>query len=406
MKNHRLAILVMGFVLALGTMSWGQDPSSNDTSDSNGNTGGGAGALFNNIGTYNTAYGHVALQQNYTGILNTGIGQGALTSNIFGVENTALGAGALTNNIGPNSCSNCGNNNTAVGFQAMYSNGTPSNNGGSFNTAVGNNALFSTDGISELTEAVSNTGVGNSVLSANTIGSFNTAVGDSALIHVSGNSNFNVAIGSNAGKNLTSGTNNIYLGSVAGAATESNTMRLGAGQTRTFVAGVYAAHATARQVFVNSNGQLGTLASSARYKHDIHDMSESSRGLFQLRPVTFRYNFEPDGERQYGLIAEEVEKVYPELVTRDEEGKVESVQYHELIPMLLNELQHQQKALDSQAQQIVELKAENARVQAAVAAQKAEFAARLQRLESAAGGDSGVAVTLSSMVDKVRVEQP
>ncbi len=406
MKNHRLATFVMALILALGATSWAQDPSTNDTSDGNGNTGGGSGALFNNAGTFNTAYGHVALQQNFTGILNTAVGQGTLTSNIFGVENTAVGAGALTNNVGPNSCSNCGNNNTAIGFQAMFSNGTPSNNGGSFNTAVGNNALFKTDGISELNEAVSDTGVGNNVLAANTIGSFNTAVGDSALLNVSGNSNFNLALGSNAGKNLTSGSNNIYLGSVGGAATESNTLRLGGGQSRAFVAGVYAAHATARQVFVNSNGQLGTLASSARYKHDIQDMNERSRGLFQLRPVTFRYNFEPDGERQYGLIAEEVEKVYPDLVTRDENGRVESVQYHELIPMLLNELQHQQKALDAQAQQIAELRIQNARVQAALAEQNAEFAARLQRLETAARGESGVAVTLSSMVNKAVVEQP
>lgn len=388
--RHFFAITVISLVLALGAApGWAQDPSGNDISDSNGNTGGGSGALFsNNGGTFNTAYGHVALQQNLNGILNTGIGQGALTSNIFGIENTAVGAGALTNNIGPNSCSNCGNNNTAIGFQSMFSNGTPSNNGGSFNTAVGNNALFKTDGIAELNEAVSNTGMGNNVLSANTIGSFNTALGDSALLKVSGNSNSNIAVGSSAGKNLTSGSNNIYLGSLGGAATESNTMRLGSGQSRTFVTGVYAAHATARQVFINSNGQLGTLASSARYKRNIQDMNDSSHALFQLRPVTFHYNFEPDGERQYGLIAEEVEKIYPELVTRDEDGKPESVQYHELIPMLLNELQHQQQTLDAQAQQLAQLRAENARLQNAVAEQNGSLAARLQRLEALAAQDS------------------
>ncbi|HZU43535.1 MAG TPA: tail fiber domain-containing protein [Terriglobales bacterium] len=382
MKNFFLLVVVAALLTVGAAPSWAQDPRTNDVSDGNGNTGGGSGALLNNNGTFNTAYGHVALQENFTGILNTAIGQGALTSNIFGVENTAVGAGALTNNVGPNNCSNCGNNNTAIGFQAMFSNGSPSNNGGSFNTAMGNNALFKTDGISELNEATSNTGIGNNALTSNTIGSFNTAVGDSALLNVAGNSNFNIAIGANAGKNLTTGANNIYLGSL-GVATESNTLRLGAGQTRTFVAGVYAAHATARQVFVNSNGQLGTLASSARYKHDIHDMDERSGGLFRLRPVTFRYNFDSDGERQYGLIAEEVEKIYPELVTRDEEGKPESVQYHELIPMLLNELQHQQRTLDAQAQQLAQLTAENARLQVAIAEQNAVLAARLQRLEAA-----------------------
>lgn len=406
MKKHRLAMSVMALVLLVGAASWAQDPSGNDISDSNGNTGGGSGALFNNSGTFNTAYGHVALQQNLNGILNTAVGQGSLSSNVFGVENTAVGAGALTNNVGPNNCSNCGNNNTAIGFQAMFSNGSPSNNGGSFNTAIGNNALFKTDGISELSEAVSDTGVGNNVLSANTIGSFNTAVGDSALVNVTGNSNFDIAIGANAGKNLTGGSSNIYLGSAGGSATESNTMRLGYSVTaHTFVAGVYAAHATARQVFVNSNGQLGTLASSARYKHDIQDINARSAGLFQLRPVTFRYNFEPDGERQYGLIAEEVEKIYPELVTRDEEGKVESVQYHELIPMLLNELQHQQQSLDAQAQQIAELKTENARVQAALADQNAEFAARLQRLETVAGREA-VGTRISSVSEKIIAVRP
>jgi trimeric autotransporter adhesin len=397
MKNF-LVLVGVAAILTVGAVpGWAQDPSGNDVSDSNSNTGGGSGALATAGGTFNTAYGHVALQANFTGILNTAMGQGALQSNTFGIENTAVGAGALTNNIGPNSCSNCGSNNTAIGFQAMFSNGSPSNNGGSFNTAIGNNALFKTDGISELKEAVSNTGMGNSVLAANTIGSFNTAMGDSSLVNVSGNSNFNIALGSNAGKNLTTGSNNIYLGSVGGAAAESNTMRLGSGQSRTFVTGVYAAHATARQVFVNSNGQLGTLASSARYKQGIQDMNDSSHALFQLRPVTFHYNFEPDGERQYGLIAEEVEKIYPELVTRDEEGKPESVQYHELIPMLLNELQHQQRTLDAQVQQLAQLTAENARLQVAVAEQNAVLGARLRRLEAAVqSGGIADSVTITS----------
>jgi trimeric autotransporter adhesin len=83
------------------------------------------------------------------------------------------------------------------------------------------------------------------------------------------------------------------------------------------------------------------IASSARYKRDIHDMGERSQGLYQLRPVTFRYKQDTPGPRQYGLIAEEVVKVYPELVTKGADGKVESVQYHELIPMLLNEAQRQ-----------------------------------------------------------------
>jgi polyhydroxyalkanoate synthesis regulator phasin len=145
-----------------------------------------------------------------------------------------------------------------------------------------------------------------------------------------------------------------------------------------------------RQVFINSDGQLGTLPYSARYKRDIRDMREGSEGLYQLRPVTFRYKRDPQGQRQYGLIAEEVAKVYPELVTKGADGKVESVQYHELIPMLLNEVQHQQQKLEAQSQQLsaqsqqlVELKAQNERLQAALAQQTTALTARLEQLEKA-----------------------
>jgi len=155
-------------------------------------------------------------------------------------------------------------------------------------------------------------------------------------------------------------------------------------------------------VFVNVNGLLGLQASSARYKRDIQDIRERSQGLYRLRPVTFRYKQDAQGQRQYGLIAEEVAKVYPELVVRGAKGEVESVQYQELIPMLLNEVQHQQQALTTQARQVAELqaqneslraahaqelaelKAQNERLQAALAQQTAAVAARLERLEQGA----------------------
>jgi len=147
-------------------------------------------------------------------------------------------------------------------------------------------------------------------------------------------------------------------------------MRLGSAQTRTFIAGIFGKTASGgSQVFINSSGQLGLLASSARYKRDIRAMGEQSQGLYHLRPVTFRYKQDAQGQQQFGLIAEEVAKVYPELVTRGTDGKVESVQYHQLIPMLLNEVQRQQ-------QEIVELKAQ--------AQQVAELKARLERLEQGA----------------------
>jgi len=158
-------------------------------------------------------------------------------------------------------------------------------------------------------------------------------------------------------------------------------------------------------VFINSQGQLGTVNSAARYKRDIQAMGEHSQGVYQLRPVTFRYKQDAQGPRQYGLIAEEVAKVYPELVVRGAKGEVESVQYHELIPMLLNEVQHQQQArevqaqqlnaqsqqLSAQAQQIAELQTQNTRLQAALEqrdgeqrAQHAALAARLEQLEQGA----------------------
>src|SRR5207249_7425207 len=157
-------------------------------------------------------------------------------------------------------------------------------------------------------------------------------------------------------------------------------------QTRTFIAGIYSttlASGSPKAVYINSSGQAGVLASSARYKRDIHEMGESSQGLYQLRPVTFQYKQDPQGQRQYGLIAEEVAKVYPELVVWGAKGEAESVQYHELIPMLLNEVQHQQQEiveLKAQAQQVAELKAQNEEQRT----QNAALATRLERLEQEA----------------------
>jgi hypothetical protein len=177
----------------------------------------------------------------------------------------------------------------------------------------------------------------------------------------------NIALGQFAGFNLTSGSENIYVGTVNAASpgTESKTIRLGEGQTRTFVAGIGGTPLSGTQVVVTGSGQLGILASSARFKRDIEAMGERTRGLFLLRPVTFRYKQDPRGTRQYGLIAEEVAKVYPELVTRGTDGKIVSVQYQELVPMLLNELQRHEREFQ-------ELKAQNS-----------ALAERLVRLEEA-----------------------
>jgi Chaperone of endosialidase len=431
---------MMGLVLLLwGGLSWGQVPSTNDVSDHHQNTAGGTGALeATNIcptcgGNYNTAYGYQALYSNdygrgntasgyetlyhnNTGFFNTASGYRALYNNLDSYHNTAFGAYALYS-------STWGGNNTASGYQALYS-----NNGGSSNTASGYQALYSNIGGSSNTasgyralynsrgsyntasgyEALQgnttgtsntasgyralynndgdyNTAYGTDTLGSNTTGSYNTAYGTDTLgSNTTGHGN--IALGYRAGFNLTGGSNNIYLGNT-GVATESKTMRLGQGQTRTFIAGIASVPMSGSAVVISSTGQLGIQVSSARYKHDIQPMGARSQGLFQLRPVTFRYMNDPQGQRQYGLIAEEVAKVYPELITRDANGEVESVRYQELIPMLLNELQHQQ-------QQVVELRTQHERLRTiavqlqkrekAQQAQNAALAARLERLEEAA----------------------
>jgi Chaperone of endosialidase len=334
-RVSRKTFVITGLILMLGgAPSWGAPPN-NDNSDAVGNTAGGTGALQHTTGIYSTADGFFALLNNTTGNFNTAIGTDALLSNTTGVDNTAAGTFAL------------------------FSNAT-----GNFNTASGVEALFS-----------------------NTMGGSNTAVGFFALFSNITGSN-NIAVGVGAGGLLTSGSNNIYLGNTIATATESNIMRLGGGQTQTFIAGIFGQNVGASiPVFINSNGQLGTVQSSARYKWDIHAIGAHNQGLFHLRPVSFRYKQDTTAQKHYGLIAEEVDKVYPELVVRGRDGAIETVQYHELIPLLLNEVQHQHQELGAQARQLAELKTQNARLRAAVAQQEerdAALAARLERLEAAA----------------------
>jgi hypothetical protein len=123
------------------------------------------------------------------------------------------------------------------------------------------------------------------------------------------------------------------------------------------------------------------LPSSARYKKDIQSLNNRRQGLWELHPVTFRYKQDPQGERQYGLIAEQVAKVYPELVVRGEKGQIESVQYRELIPLMLNEMQHQQLTMQHQQAALMELKTKNQMLRAALAEQNGALEARLERLE-------------------------
>jgi len=321
-----------------------------------GNTHLGAGTLGNNTtGSYDTAVGFNALNNNQTGSLNTALGANTLSSNVNGSQNTATGFNALFTNTA--------DNNTANGFNCLQSNNSGSSNtacgslamqvnaGGSFNTASGCEALTNN------TSGSFNTAVGFQAMSDSNSGSNNTAVGADALATNTTGSN-NIAIGYQASMDVGMGnfSNNIHIGSV-GVANDANSIRVGTPGTQDscFLAGVRGVTtnlADAVPVLIDSQGQLGTANSSLRFKEDIQDMGEASCHLMRLRPVSFRYEKPFAGGAkpiQYGLIAEEVEEVYPELVARSADGQVESVKYQLLPSMLLNELQRMHKVILEQS---------------------------------------------------------
>jgi hypothetical protein len=292
-------------------------------------------------GEFNTVAGIATLTNNSSGGSNTGIGYGALFGNTSGSFNTATGFEALTNNSG-------GEENTADGFEAILG------GSGSYNTATGFEALYSG-------ATYGNVANGYEALYSTT-GSYNTAVGYEALLN-STSGGANIAIGSLAGANIGSGFANIDIGNV-GASTDNDAIRIGTlnEQTSFFAAGVRGVTTgenNAVPVVIDSNGQLGTVSSSRRFKTDIQDMGDASSGLMRLRPVTFRYKkLFADGSQpiQYGLIAEEVAKVYPDLVARSADGEIESVKYQVLDSMLLNELQRQRAEVRNLQDQLRELK--------------------------------------------------
>jgi hypothetical protein len=283
-----------------------------------GNTAEGDSALFSlTTGTDNTATGFHALYNNTTGSFNTANGLGTLYINTTGIYNTANGVSALFSNT-------TGSSNVANGALALQSNTT-----GGDNTANGVNSLFN-----------------------NTTGTFNTANGANALLNnTTGGSN--IALGFGAGQNLTTGSSNIDIGNV-GVAGESNKIRIGTAGTQTaaFIAGIRGVAVTGAAVFVSSSGQLGVRPSSARFKDEIKPMDKASEAVLGLRPVTFRYKQEldPEGIPQFGLVAEQVEKVNPDLVARDAKGEVYTVRYEAVNAMLLNEfLKEHRKVQDLEA---------------------------------------------------------
>ena len=292
------------------------------------------------MGNLNTANGSQALYSNTTGHQNTANGYQALFSNTTGYYNTANGYQALLSNTE-------GTYNTANGYQALYSNTT-----GFDNTANGFQALYSN------TIGSVNTANGWQALLHNTTGGGNTANGFEALKNNSTGSS-NIALGTDAGFSLTTGDFNIDIGNL-GVAGEASTIRIGdSNQSATFIAGIYGATASGgAAVYVNSGGQLGTLTSSARFKQNIKPMDKASEALFALKPVNFRYkqDFDPDRAQRFGLIAEDVEKVNPDLVTRDGEGKVNTVRYEAVNAMLLNEFLKEHRKVEQQEATIAQLK--------------------------------------------------
>jgi trimeric autotransporter adhesin len=315
----------------------------------------GMASLSNNVsGSYNTAVGAYSLWLSYSGSNNTATGHAALYQNAFGSDNTATGISSLQTNQSGNDntatgaqalfANTSGNNNTASGYGALYS-----NTNGASNTASGNHTLYYN------TTGFHDTAAGAEALFTNSTGDTNTAIGFEALYSNTTGSN-NIAIGNDAAYNLTSGSNNIDIGN-EGVAGESAHIRIGTAstQTTTFIAGIENSKVTGSAVYVTSSGQLGVLASSERYKTDIVPIGSITAQLLKLRPVAFHLKTEPNGAMQYGLIAEEVNQVYPELVIRDEAGAVQGVRYDELAPMLLNQVQQQQKVMEMQAQAIREL---------------------------------------------------
>ena len=296
------------------------------------NTADGTNALVDvTTGTNNSGFGYFALHDNTIGNGNTATGAVALSSNEIGSQNTADGAGALGNNVG-------GNNNTAIGVNALKS----ANRLASDNTAVGHSALL----------RVFDTGFGFGF-----------------------NGSLNVGIGYKAGSGLTSGSGNVCIGAnVLGKRDDFNTIRIGKpGGTavlrppKTFIAGIREitpANADAIAVVIDSAGQLGTVSSSERFKKEIKPMDKASEAILALKPVTFHYKSDSTNTPQFGLIAEEVARVNPDLVVRDDNGEIYTVRYEAVNAMLLNEflkahrlLEEQQTTIERQQKQIDSLAA-------------------------------------------------
>jgi hypothetical protein len=379
--KRTILILIVSSALACFALSPTARGDCREGCGGNGNTFLGDAALAENTtGQENTAIGSSALLSNTTGFWNTATGLQALSSNTTGVGNTATGFFALNNNrtggdntatgVGALSENRMGNENTATGEDALQNNRTGNNN-----TATGFLAL-------NFNNANDNTATGFQALFHNTTGAANTAIGINALFNNVFGSN-NIALGQSAGMNIT-GFNNIAIGNV-GVATEGNKIRIGTQGTHngTFIAGIAGVAVIGTQVVVNANnGKLGVTTSSARFKEAIKPMDKSSEAILALKPVTFRYKHEldPDGIPQFGLVAEQVEKVNPDLVARDADGKVYTVRYDAVNAMLLNEFLKEHRKVEEQ--------------EARLAKQEAALAQQQKQIEALTAGLQKVSAQL------------
>jgi hypothetical protein len=331
------------------------------------NTAEGQNALLSlTTGHHNTAVGYLSLRSDATGSYNTSIGAGTLFANT-GDENTATGFGALLSNIS-------GPGNTADGALALFSNTTGfsntadgalalfSNTGGTQNTANGESALYFN------ISGNANTADGQSALYSNTTGNNNTAVGDQALPrNTTGTSN--TALGFGAGSNVTTASSVICIGAAGNDVNDS-----------CYIANIFNATSSGgTAVYVNMNGRLGTGTSSRRFKESIKPMDHASETVFSLKPVTFYYKKGMDPEDsenklEFGLVAEDVEKVNPDLVVRDKDGKPYSVRYDQVNTMLLNEFLKEHKTVQ-------ELKSTVQKQEGIIAQQQKSFQSKLAEQE-------------------------
>ena len=362
MKNlhsqAKLANLIVSVCLLLTPPTLAVEPPP-DGGYPGGNTAEGEDALFSLIdtGLSNTALGFHALYSNISGNFNTATGNTALFSLTIGDEDTATGFGALYSNT-------TGTGNTAMGHNALHDSTT-----GDSNTAIGLAAL------SRNVKGRENTASGVQSLYLNTSGTRNVANGLNALYNNTTGSD-NIALGAFAGSNLT-GSHNIDIGN-QGLANDSRTIRIGTGQTHraTFIAGIYGVTVGGGVgVIVDANGQLGTITSSERFKEQVKPMDRVSEAILSLKPVTFHYKKEldPTGIPQFGLVAEQVEKVDPDLVARDELGKPYTVRYEAVNAMLLNEFLKEHRKVELLEKAMSDQQKENAAMRAMLKAQTAQI---------------------------------